>query len=652
MKTGVMRPSYEMKRYTLPQLLRLRAEREGERVALREKDFGIWNEITYAEYYARVRDFGHGLLALGFAPGEKFAIIADNIPEWVIAELAVQGIGGVSVGVYPSSVPPEIAYVLDYTDATFVLAEDQEQVDKLLEIRDRIPKVRKVIFEDPRGMRAYRGDDWFLSFEEVLKLGRDHRAKHPGAFEDRLAAGKPDDVAHFSLTSGTTGKPKAAMLTHKNLIHMGVALQEIDPLEPTDDYLSFLPLAWIGEQMMTVAMGLTGGFAVNFPEEVETAMNDLKEIGPHVMFSPPRVWEGIQSQIWVRMSESYRFNRWVYERLLRIGYRAAEYRMRGRPMPLGLRLAYAFAHFVLFRPLKDRLGFLRLRRAYTGGAALGPDVFRFFHAIGVNLKQIYGQTEITGIAYVHRDGDVRYDTVGKPIPGTEVRISPEGEILSRSDAVCQGYYKRPEATAELLEGGWLHSGDAGYLTEDGHLVVIDRISDVMHTASGEMFSPQFIENKLKFSPYIKEAVVFGNQRPYLTAFLNVDPQTVGKWAEDRGIAYTTYMDLSQKPEVGELIATEVRRVNQELKEPLRIRRFVLLYKLLDADDDELTRTGKVRRKFVFEKYRDLVEAMYRGASRVPVRAVFKYQDGSEQVVETEVPVYDLEAVPEPVEEAR
>ncbi len=646
-----MRPTYEMKRYTLPQLLRLRAEREGGRVALREKDFGIWNEYTYADYYGLVRDFGHGLLALGFEPGEKFAILADNIPEWVISELAAQGVGGISVGVYPSSVPPEIAYVLDYTDAVFVLAEDQEQVDKLLSIREQIPKVRKVIYEDPRGMRAYRGDDWFMSFAEVLELGREHRAQHPRAFEERLEAGRPTDVAHFSLTSGTTGKPKAAMLTHKNLIHMGVALQEIDPLEPTDDYLSFLPLAWIGEQMMTVAMGLTGGFAVNFPEEVETALSDLKEIGPHVMFSPPRVWEGIQSQIWVRMSESYRFNRWVYDRLLRIGYRAAEYRMRGRPMPAGLRLAYAFAHFVLFRPLKDRLGFLRLRRAYTGGAALGPDVFRFFHAIGVNLKQIYGQTEITGIAYVHRDGDVRHDTVGKPIPGTEVKISEEGEILSRSDAVCVGYYKRPDATAELLEGGWLHSGDAGYLTDDGHLVVIDRLSDVMHTASGEMFSPQFIENKLKFSPYIKEAVVFGNERPFLTAFLNVDPQTVGKWAEDRGIAYTTYMDLSQKPEVGELIKGEVERVNAELKEPLRIRRFVLLYKLLDADDDELTRTGKVRRKFVFEKYRDLVEAMYQGKTRVPVKAVFKYQDGSVQEVETEVPIHDLGPVAETVGEA-
>ncbi len=636
----VIRPGPELKRYTLPQLLKMRAENEGDRVALREKDFGIWNEVTYAEYYDKVRDFAHGLLELGYQPGEKFAVIAENIPEWVYAELAVQGLGGVSVGIYPSSVPAEVAYVMDYADVTMALVQDQEQADKLLEVKDELPGLRRIIYEDPRGMRNY-DSDLFISFAEVIELGRKHRHADPRAYEDRLAAGRADDVAHFSLTSGTTGKPKAAMLTHKNLIHMGVALQEIDPLEPTDDYLSFLPLAWIGEQMMTMGMGLTGGFAVNFPEEVATAMGDLVEIGPHLMFSPPRVWEGIQSRIWVDISESYAFNRWAYRQLMKVGYRAADYRMRGKTMPWGLRLAYAFAHAVLFRPLKDQLGFLRLRRAYTGGAALGPDVFRFFHALGVNLKQIYGQTEITGIAFVHRDGDVRHDTVGVPIPGTEVKISEEGEILARSDAVCAGYYKRDNATAELLEGGWLHSGDAGYVTDDGHLVVIDRLSDVMHTADGEMFSPQFLENKLKFSPFIKEAVVYGDRRPYLAAFINIDPQTVGKWAEDRGLAYTTYMDLSGKPEVAELIKREVELVNADLPAGLRVRRFVLLFKLLDADDDELTRTGKVRRKFVAERYRDLVDALYGEATDVLVRTEFKYQDGSVQRVEANVRVVDL-----------
>ncbi|GAA6736026.1 long-chain fatty acid--CoA ligase [Thermus oshimai] len=641
----MIRPSYELKRYTLPQLLRLRALEEGDRVALREKDLGIWNEITYAEYYEKVLLFAHGLLSLGFNPGDRLAILADNIPEWLYAELGAQAVRGISVGVYQSSLPPEIAYMLTYTGASIVLAEDQEQVDKLYEIRNEIPQVRHVIYEDEKGMGGYR-DPWLLSFQEVLERGREHRTKHPEAVEKLLLSASPEEVCHLSSTSGTTGRPKAAMLRHRNMVHMGVALQGVDPLAPTDDYLSFLPLAWIGEQMMSVAMALTGGFAVNFPEAVETAMHDLKEIGPHVMFSPPRVWESIQSNIFVRISESPRFNRFVYERLLRIGYRAAEYRMRGRPMPLALRLAYWLSDQLLFKPLRDQLGFLRLRRAYTGGAALGPDTFRFFHAIGVNLKQIYGQTEIIGIAFVHRDGDIRYDTVGKPIPGTEVRISEEGEILCRSDAVCAGYWERPEATAETFRDGWLHTGDAGYLTEDGHLVVIDRLSDVMRTQSGEIFSPQFVENKLKFSPYIKEAVVFGDRKPYLAAFLNVDPQTVGKWAEDRGLAYTTYLDLSTKPEVAELIQKEVERVNRDLPEALKVRRFLLLPKLLDADDEELTRTGKVRRGLIARKYGPLVEALYSGQEEAEVETEFRYQDGTVQRVRARVPVLTLgEGVP-------
>lgn len=427
------------------------------------------------------------------------------------------------------------------------------------------------------------------------------------------------------------------MLRHRNLIHMGVALQEVDPLLPTDDYLSFLPLAWIGEQMMSVAMALTGGFAVNFPEEVETALQDLKEIGPHVMFSPPRVWEGIQSQVWVRISESPWFNRFVYERLLKVGYRAAEYRMRGRPMPLGLRLAYWFADQVLFKPLRDQLGFLRLRRAYTG-APLGPRRLPL-------LPRHRGQPQ----AGLRPDGDHRHRLRppgrgraprhrGPAHPRDRGQDQRGGEILLRSDAVCAGYWERPEATQETFGDGWLHTGDAGYLTEDGHLVVIDRLSDVMRTEKGTVFSPQFLENKLKFSPYIKEAVVFGDRKPYLAAFINIDPQTVGKWAEDRGLAYTTYLDLSLKPEVAELIRKEVEKVNKELPEELRIQRFVLLYKLLDADDEELTRTGKVRRGHIAKKYAPLVEALYSGAKEVEVEAEYRYQDGTLQRLRARVPV--------------
>jgi long-chain acyl-CoA synthetase len=625
---------------TLPQLLKKRAEMHPNAVALRLKEFGIWQETTWSTYLERVKLFALGVYSLGLRRDDKLAVIADNIPEWCYAELGTQSIGAISVGIYQSSVPSEIEYMLEYCDVRIVVAEDQEQVDKLLEIRERLPKVEYVIYEDPRGMRPYQGDPWFLSFEQVLERGRTVARENPTLFDDLLAQGRPEDVCHFSSTSGTTGKPKAVMLMHRNYIAMAAGLNSIDPLQNGDDYLSFLPLAWIGEQMMTLGMALVTGSVVNFPEEVETAMSDLREIGPRVMFSPPRVWEGIQSDIWVKIQETYPLNRWLYQRLLNWGLEAADYRLKGAKLPAMTRAKAWLAEVLLFRAIKDGRGFLRLRRAYTGGAALGPDVFRFYHALGINLKQIYGQTEIIGIAYVHQDGDVRFDTVGKPIPGTECRIGENGEILSKSAAVCAGYYKRPEDTAKTFVDGWLHSGDAGYLTNDGHLVVIDRVSDVMHTKKGEMFSPQFLENKLKFSPYIKEAVIFGDGQDYLAAFVNIDMSTVGNWAETRGIAYTTYMDLSGKREVGTLILSEVERVNATLPEHQRIKRFVCLYKLLDADDEELTRTGKVRRGFIATRYAQIVEALYSTQQHTRITAEFNYQDGQTVRLETDVTVYE------------
>ena len=628
--------------FTMPQLLKQRAELHPNAVALRLKEFGIWQETTWGTYFERVKYFALGLYALGLRREDKLAVIADNIPEWLYAELGTQSLGAISVGVYQSSVPSEMAYLLEYTDCKIIVAENQEQVDKLLEIREQIPMVEFVIYHDPRGMRPYQGDPWFLTFEAVLEKGKNLERENKTLFDDLLDMGQPDDVCHFSSTSGTTGKPKAVMLMHKNYIAMAVGLSSIDPLEFGDDYISFLPLAWIGEQMMSVGMALVTGCVVNFPEEIETAMSDLREIGPRVMFSPPRVWEGIQSDIWVKIEETYPINRFIYKKLLAWGLEAADYRLQSKPMPPGVKFKAWFSENFLFKQIKDQRGFLRLKRAYTGGAALGPDVFRFYHAMGINLKQIYGQTEIIGIAYVHRDGDVRFDTVGKPIPGTELKFADNGEILSKSEAVCKGYYKRPEDTAALLEGGWLHSGDAGYLTDEGHLVVIDRVSDVMHTKANEMFSPQFLENKLKFSPYIKEAVCYGDQQDYVAAFVNIDAATVGNWAETRGLAYTTYMDLSSKPEVIALIKLEVENVNANLPEHQRIKRFVCLYKMLDADDEELTRTGKVRRGLVQERYAKLVEALYSNVSSTRVQAEFKYQDGQVARVETDVPVVTLE----------
>lgn len=634
----------DLLQYTIPQLLRWRVNQMGDRVALREKDFGIWRSLTWNQYYDRVQKAALGLEHIGLKQGQTIALITDNIPEMLIVAIGAQSLQAVSAGIYQTSLPHEIADILNYLEARFVFCDDQEQVDKLVEVRDRIPLVQRVIYEDPRGMREYRSDDWFISIDDLYRHGELVQADDPQRFEARIALGRPEDVCHLCLTSGTTGLPKGAMMTHRNYVNMGVRITEVDPLEESDEYVSFLPFAWIGEQMNSFGVALATGITINFPESVETIMADLKEIGPHFMFGAPRIYETIRSQIWLKIDESYWLNRKCYHFFMGIGRKAAQYRMAGRKMPLTLAVLARLGTTMMFNPLINQLGLLRLRRAYTGGAALGPDLFTFYQAIGVNLKQIYGQTEITGIAYMHRDRDIRSDTVGKPLPGTECRISENGEILSRSASVCAGYFKMPEKTAELIEDEWLHSGDAGYLDENGHLVVIDRVSDVMHTREGLMFSPMFLENKLKFSPFIKEAVVFGNQQDYVAALVNIDPIIVGKWAEDRRISFTTFMDLSQKPQVAELIAQELESINAAVeKEHFRIRRFAILYKLLDVDDGELTKTGKIRREFVQKRYQALYDALYdEQVDSKKVQATYQYQDGQTATVETEMKFYTIE----------
>ncbi len=629
---------------TIPQLLRWRVQRTGDKVALREKDFGRWNCYTWNDYYDYVRKTGLGLQKLGLQKGDVIALIGDNLPEMLFTAIGAQAVGGISVAIYQTTMPDEISQLLNYLEVGFVFCDDQEQVDKLVEIRDRVPRVRRVIYEDPRGMRGYRSDEWFVFIEEIYRLGEEARAADPDDFEALVDRGRPEDVCHLCLTSGTTGLSKGTMLTHRNFISMGLQLCEADPLEDTDEYVSFLPFAWIGEQMNSFGVAMATGITINFPESVETAMEDLKEIGPHFMFGAPRIYETIRSQIWLKIDESYWLNRLLYNYFIKVGETAAGFRMSGRPMPPGLRIRAWLGHHMIFRPLINQIGLLRLRRAYTGGAALGPELFTFYQAMGVNLKQIYGQTEIVGIAYMHRDGDIRPDTVGKPLPNTECRISEAGEILSRSPSVTPGYYKLPDKTAELLEGGWLHSGDAGYIDEHGHLVVIDRLADVMHNIDGEMFSPMFLENKLKFSPYIKEAVIFGDGKPHVTALVNIDPIVVGKWAEDRGISYTTFMDLSAKPEVAKLVYGEVEDINRRAEQKhFVIRRFAILYKLLDVDDGELTKTGKIRRKFVREKYEDLYEALYdENTSEKAVEACYQYQDGQSATVRTTICFYTME----------
>ena len=632
--------------FSIPQLLRWRVQNTGDKVALREKDFGCWNSYTWNQYYDYVCKTSLGLLEIGLKKGDIIALIGDNIPEMLFIALGAQSIGAISAGIYQTTMPDEIAQLLTYMKVTVVFCDDQEQVDKLVEIREKVPLVKKVIYEDPRGMRDYRSDDWFMDIKDLYKKGAAVQSEKPDYFESIVDQGKPDDVCHLCLTSGTTGLPKGTMLTHKNYISMGLQITEVDALEDTDEYVSFLPFAWIGEQMNSFGVAMATGITINFPESVETAMEDLKEIGPHFMFGAPRIYETIRSQIWLKIDESYWLNRLFYNYFIKIGEKSATFRMTGKKMPVILKFKSWLGYQLMFRPLINQIGLLRLRRAYTGGAALGPELFTFYQAIGVNLKQIYGQTEIVGIAYMHRDGDIRPDTVGKPLPGTKCKISEEGEILSQSPCVTPGYFQMPEKTEELLEGGWLHSGDAGYIDEDGHLIVIDRLSDVMHNKEGQMFSPMFLENKLKFSPYIKEAVIFGNKREYVACLINIDPIVVGKWAEDRGISYTTYMDLSAKPEVAELIHEQVIDVNARAeKEHFRIKRFAILYKLLDMDDGELTKTGKIRRKFVREKYQNLYDALYdESVTEKEVEALFQYQDGQSAVVKTKISFYTMEGV--------
>jgi long-chain acyl-CoA synthetase len=631
---------------TLPKRLLAMARRYGHRkVALREKEFGIWREISWEGYLSHVQDLTLGLIALGFARGDKVAIVGDNRPQWVMAEQAAQAAGGASVGIYQDSLAKEMAYVIDHSDATFVVVEDQEQVDKLLEVRDAIPKVRRLIYYDPKGLRLYK-DEYLIYFPKVEELGREYGRTHPGAFEESLAAGTGDDTAILCYTSGTTGLPKGAMLSHRNLLAMGDTIQTVDPLDPKDDVLSFLPLAWIGEQMTALAMHLSIGFTLNFPEEPDTQQENLREIGPHVMFSPPRIWEDIVTRVQVKMQDAGWLKRKLWESFIPVGYRMADAKFAHKPISQWDRLLYRLGDFLVFSAIKDHLGLLRLRRAYTGGAALGPDVFRFYHALGVNLKQIYGQTEIVGIAVLHRDDAIRFHTVGTPLPGGEMQIAPDGEILLKSPAVFQGYYKMPEAGEKALAGGWLHTGDAGYL-EDGQLVVIDRLKDVMRLDSGEIFSPNFIENKLKFSPYIKEAVATGHGRKYVVGMINIDMRSVGNWAESRSIAYTTYQDLSQKGPVLDLISSEIAKVNADLPEAARIKTFVILHKELDADDEELTRTRKLRRGFVYDKYAQVIEGLYSGVAHIPVQMRVRYRDGKETLSETVLQVRDVPAAPRP-----
>lgn len=625
---------------TLPQFLLQQARSHPQEVAMREKQQGIWQEWTWGQYAQEVRELALGLVALGFEKGDKLAILSDNRPQVYWTMIAAQIAGGSPVPLYQDAIGRELQYVLDHADATMLLAEDQEQVDKVLEIQPSLPKLRRVLYDDPKGMRHYT-DPLLIRLTEVQAQGRQLAAARPSLFEALVAAVQPDDVALISYTSGTTGVPKGAMLSHANLIGAVEGMLQVEPYRRTDETLAYLPPAWVGDTFWSLAAALIVGFRVNYPERPETVQDNIREIAPHFLVAPPRIWENLVSLVQVKMEDASWLKRTLYQLFIPTGYEVARRRMEHQPLSLWQRLMHALGTFFVFAPLRDHLGFRRIRSAYTGGAALGPEVFLFFRALGINLKQVYGQTE-SGVSCVQRDDQVALGTVGTPFPNIDIQLSPDGEVIIRGPCVFLGYYKNPEATASTIRDGWLYSGDAAFFNTNGQLVVIDRAKDVTALANGTKFAPQFIENKLKFSPYIKEAVTVAQDRPYVVAMINIDMENVGKWAERRQVAYTTYTDLAQKPAVYELIAREVERVNRDLDAAMHIKRYVLLHKELDADDEEVTRTRKVRRGFVAQKYGNIIEALYTGQTTVPVTSIITYQDGRQATMETKLAIRSVD----------
>jgi long-chain acyl-CoA synthetase len=624
-------------KYTFPQILLRQATRLGSGgIAIREKAYGIWQTYTWEDYLSYTRCVALGLKWLGLERGENVGLIVDNHPEWLFAELGSQAVGGISVPLFTSAVARELVHGLNRVEAAYVFAQDQEQVDKLLEKKHELDHVKRIIYNDPTGMRSYRDNPWLISFSELLELGERVHKEAPDLFVKELWEGKPHDVALMLMTSGTTGLPKLVMLSYENFNEMARKWLETAPVGISDNWISITPTAWIVDQLWGVGITLAGGLTMNFPETLETAVTDFREIGPAVIVTSSRFWEELASKIRVKIGDSGFVKRKLFHLSQEVGGAVVDLESHGEPVPVKLKVLKWIGTRLVSRPLMDRVGCLRFQAAYTGGHPISPDVIRFFRANGLNLKQCYGLTEAGGIFQVQPDDEVKPETVGKPLPRTEIKIAEDQEVLVSSKSNFVGYYKNPEATAAVLKDGWFHTGDAGYLDDDGHLLILGRKEDIMRTKEGKAFSPDFVETRLKFSPYIKEAVIWGEGQPYITAFVNIDFGNVGNWAEDRKIPYTTYSDLSQQPAVEELIRREVRQVNTQLPRPMQLVKIILLYKLLDADDEELTRTGKVRRKFVFQQYKDLIEAMYAGRTELPVTGQVCYRNGHVGTIETTV----------------
>jgi long-chain acyl-CoA synthetase len=631
-------------RDTFPKLLAERARTSPHRPAYREKEHGIWQTYDWAAVAGEVGRLAAGLAELGFKRGDRLIVIGDNRPRLYWSMCAAQSLGGVPVPVYQDSVAAELAYVVEHAGARFALAENQEQVDKLLEVRRKVPSLATVIYDDPRGLRHYDG---LLSFAEVQGLGDKALAATPDLVSAEVAKGRGSDDAIMLYTSGTTGRPKGAVLSYDNLVWAARAGAEFDGLKEGDELLSYLPMAWVGDHIFSYAQGYVVGLVVNCPESAATVMTDLREIGPTYYFAPPRVLENLITQVTIRMEDAGLLKRRLFQAFMALARRVGPALLDKRPVAALDRLLYALGGVLVYGPLKNTLGMSRVRVAYTAGEAVGPEIFNFYRALGVNMKQLYGQTEASVFVTIHPNGEVFSDTVGKPVANVELRIAESGEVLYRSPGVFKEYFKNPEATNDTKTAdGWVHTGDAGYLDERGHLRIIDRAKDVGKLNDGTLFAPKFIENKLKFFPHINEAVAFGHGRDYVAVFVNIDMAAVGDWAERRNIAYASYQELARAKEVYDLVQGEIERVNRDLAADPRmagaqIRRFLILHKALEADDGELTRTNKVRRGFIGERYGRLVDALYDGSRNAHIKVDVTFEDGRKGMIEGDVEIREL-----------
>ena len=622
---------------TIPQIVKNNRDKWGNKVAMCMKDRGIWQRYTWQEYYDKMKYLSLGLISLGLKENDIVCIIGDNEPEWFWGEFATQASGGIATGIFVDSIPSEVKYVAEHSGASFAIVNDQEQVDKFLEIQSELPRLKKVIYWDPKGLSGY-SDPILISINAVINMGKEYENSHPDYFDQIITKRIGDDPAFIYYTSGTTGLPKGAILTHKSLINTAKGFVNRFPLHSEDNLVSNFPAAWVGDSFFASIPHLLSGAKLNFPEEPETIVEDTREIGPNFVIYGPRQWEGLVSEIQVKITDAHPLKRFFYHLFMPVGYRIADMKFANQKINLFWRCLHQIGNAVLFRPLKDKLGLSEAKLAVTGSSVLSLDTFRLIHAIGIELRQNYASTE-AGFISSHSEGEIDFQSVGRPANNTEVRVSSAGELLVRSDCLFREYYKEPKKTQKTLIDGWCHTGDAVNINEQGHLIFMDRLDHMGELASGTKYAPQYIEGRLRFSPYIKDAMVIGGkQRNYVSAIVNIDFTMVSKWAERNHIPFTTFVDLSQKEQTANLVEKDLVRVNSYLPEASRVHKFVLMHKEFDPDEAELTRTRKLRREHVEQRYKNLIDALYGNEESVKVEAPVTYRDGRTGVVTTAIKI--------------